>query len=130
VILVPAMKNEAWNKSRSNVQNLPQWKPYWQNFQPRKFLSPQQYVQLLDLSGLHPLRVEVVPTVDPFVDRNELLDWLWGTFAPVIPAEKRREFYSDWIDEYLRLYPQAISNDGVISAELGYVVIEAVLRLK
>jgi trans-aconitate 2-methyltransferase len=128
LILVPLMNNSAWNQARSVVQNSPQWAGYWKNFTPRKFLSPQQYIEILEQSNLEVVRVEAVQTMDAFVDREGILDWLEGTFAPVVPKDKVREFYAQWIEEYLKLDPSAISADGVIYAKLGYIGIEAVLQ--
>jgi hypothetical protein len=122
------MNNEAWNQARSTVQNRPQWSDYWKNFSPRKFLTPQQYIEVLEQSNLKAISVEAVHTMDSFVDMDEILDWLGGTFPPVIPKDAVREFYTQWIGEYLKLDPSAISEDGAIYAKLGYIGIEAVLE--
>ncbi len=127
LILVPLMNNAAWNQARSIVQNRPQWSDYWKNFSPRKFLTPQQYIEVLEQSNLKAISVEAVHTMDSFVDMEEILDWLGGTIPPVIPKDIVREFYTQWIEEYLKLDPSAISADGVIYAKLGYIGIEAVL---
>ncbi|HEV8051910.1 MAG TPA: methyltransferase domain-containing protein [Parachlamydiaceae bacterium] len=129
LILVPLMNNnEAWNQARSIVQKSPEWKEYWKNFSPRKFLTPQSYVELLAQSNLKAISVEAVNTVDPFVNKDEILDWLEGTFPPLVPKERVREFYSQWIEEYIKLDPSAISIEGVIYAKLGYICIEATLE--
>lgn len=65
--------------------------------------------------------------MDPFIDQNEVLDWLEGTFAPVVPKNLAREFYHEWIEEYIRLDPQSIDENGTIYAKLGFIGIEAVL---
>lgn len=127
LILVPLMNNAAWNQARSTVQNRPQWSDYWKNFSPRKFPTPQQYIEILAQSNLKVISVEAVNTMDPFVNREEMLDWSEGTFSPVVPKEKAREFYTQWIEEYLKLDPSAISEDGVIYAKFGYIGIEAAL---
>jgi trans-aconitate 2-methyltransferase len=126
LILVPLMNNMAWNQARSTVQHRSQWSEYWKNVSPRKFLTPHQYIELLEQSNLKAVRVEAVNTLDPFVDMEEILDWLEGTFTPVVPKEMVREFYTQWIEEYLRLDPLAVSEEGVIYAKLGYIGIEAV----
>lgn len=128
LVLVPLMNNVAWNQSRSIVQSRSQWADYWKNFTPRKFLTPHQYIEILEQSGLKAVSVEAVNTIDPFVNKDEILDWLEGTFSPVIPKDEAREFYTQWIEEYLKLDPLAISNEGVIYAKLGYIGIEATLE--
>lgn len=126
LILVPASTNPLLNKARKTVQNRPKWAAYWEKFVPRKFLTPSHYVELLKSAQLEPVRVEMVKTMDPFINRSEILDWFQGTFAPVMPAELAREFYNEWLDEYLLLYPEGIRSDGVIYAELNVIQIEAV----
>lgn len=128
LILVPAMNNKAWNQSRAKIQTSSKWAPYWQGFIPRKFLSMQQYEDLLQETGFHIVKIENVQTIDPFIDLDEILDWLEGTFAPVIPKDQAREFYREWIEEYLRLDPQSIDEKGTIYARLGFISIEAKLN--
>lgn len=125
LILVPAMNNKAWGQARAKVQNAPKWAPYWQRYTPRKFLSVSQYEDLLKETGFQIMKVENILTMDPFIDRDEILDWLEGTFAPVVPKDQAREFYREWIEEYLRLDPQSIDENGTIYARLGFIGIEA-----
>jgi hypothetical protein len=94
----------------------------------RKFLTPQQYIEILEQSNLQAISVEAVNTMDPFIDKKEFIEWLRGTFSPVVPEHLAREFYSQLIEEYLKLDPSAISVDGVIYAKLGYIGIEAALK--
>lgn len=128
LILIPAMNNKAWNLARANVQTRLKWAPYWQGFSPRKFLSVQEYEDLLKKTGFHPVKIENIQTMDPFIDRDEILDWFEGTFAPVVPKDQAREFYREWIEEYIRLDPQSIDESGTIYARLGFIGIEAVLN--
>lgn len=70
----------------------------------------------------------LAPHLKSLIGDEEILDWLEGTFAPVVPKDKVREFYTQWIEEYLKLDPSAISAEGVIYAKLGYIGIETVLH--
>ena len=124
LVLVPAMHNAAWNQARTAVQNRPEWAPYWEKVAPRKFLSASQYQELLELAGFHAIAVQELDTVDPFIDLEELLVWLEGTFTPVVPLSERRRFYLEWVEEYLRLDPEA-ARDGVVFIKLGVIRIEA-----
>ena len=92
LILVPAMNNRNWNQARVKVQTMPKWAPYWQGFSPRKFLSVDQYKDLFREAGFQIVKIENIQTMDPFVDREEILDWLEGTFAPVVPKIKHVNF--------------------------------------
>lgn len=125
LLLVPAMNSPAWGIARTKVQSAPQWAPYWQGFLPRKFGNIQYYTDLLSANGYHIQKIENVPTMDPFVGMEEILDWLEGTFAPVVPKHLVRDFYREWVEEYLRLDPTAIDETGTIFAKLGFIGIEA-----
>jgi len=125
LLLVPAINNPAWSQARSRTQNSPKWNKYWKDYQPRKFLKPAEYEMLLECNHFRPIHIELVETPDPFINRQELLDWLMGTFYPAVPPELRAEFYGEWIDEYLKLNPEALRENGVIHIELSYITIEA-----
>ncbi len=125
LVLVPALANPAWNLARAAVQKRLRWLPYWQNIPPRKFLSAEQYEELFSKAGFHSYLIRPIETRDPFVDREELLVWLEGTFTPAVPLAERRAFYEEWIDEYLRLDPEAVGPDGVFYGKMGTIWIEA-----
>lgn len=125
-IMVPSMDNDAWKLARKKVQVSPKWACYWQNQTPRQFLNPDDYVKLLEDAHLRPIRVERIQTIDPFVDREDFLTFLLGTFIPAVPLEHRVEFWQEFIDEYLRALPEAIQANGVIEARFGRIEIEAI----
>lgn len=124
LVLVPII-NPAWKQARTHVQSLPKWSGYFQNYVPRQFLTAEQYRELFTAAGMHSIEAVAVNTMDPFVDREELITWLQGTFTPMVPQEHSREFYNEWMDEYLRLLPEALGPDGVIYAKMGVVTIRA-----
>jgi trans-aconitate 2-methyltransferase len=124
-IMVPAIDNEAWKQSAKNIQTSPKWACYWENMIPREYLTVDQFVQLLQEANFHVERVEKIQTVDPFVDREELVNFLIGTFTPAVPSDLAREFYNERIDEYLKLLPEALRPNGVIEVRFGRIEIEA-----
>lgn len=125
LILVPTRNNPAWNTARITVQSRARWAPYWQNTPPRKSFTTQQYTEFLQNANLTNIEVKSVKTMDPFIDKNEIIEWLCGTFAPAIPLEYMHEFYNEWIKEYIRLDPNAQRYDNVIYAALGYITMVA-----
>ncbi len=127
LLLTPSTNNKAWSQSRRIVQSKPEWAPYWDKYMPRKFLTVEQYEELLKEAGFRPVKIENIHTMDPFVDVEELLDWFEGTFAPVMPKEIARNYYREWMEEYFRLDPEARDERGVIYIKNGVVGIEAVL---
>lgn len=127
-IMMPAMDNEAWKQARKVVQVSPKWSRYWQNILPRKFLTIEAYTELLKEASFSLTRIEKIQTRDPFIDREEFLNFLLGTFTPAVPAEMAKEFWNEVIDEYIRLLPQALNSNGVIESRFGRIEIEAVYR--
>ncbi|HSX38733.1 MAG TPA: methyltransferase domain-containing protein [Chlamydiales bacterium] len=125
-IMIPALDNPAWQQARQTVQTSPKWASYWQNIPPRKFLTIDECTRMLKENNFYPQRIEKVQTLDPFIDRKEFLDFLLGTFTPAVPADMAREFYNEMIDEYLRLYPEAVNVNGVVEARFNRIEIEAV----
>lgn len=125
-IMVPTLDNQAWKQARKIVQTSPKWTSYWENIPPRKFLTIEEYRDLLNKVGLESQRIERIQTQDPFVDREEFLNFLLGTFTPAVPLDQARDFYNEIIDEYMRLLPNAINAEGVIEVRFGRIEIEAV----
>lgn len=123
---IPTMDNAAWKQARHTVQALPKWECYWHNILPRKFLTVEECAELLKGVNLSPQRIEKIETRDPFIDREEFLNFLLGTFTPAVPLKMAREFYEELIDEYLRLLPAAMNPNGVIEARFGRIEIEAI----
>lgn len=125
-IMIPAVDNLAWKQARKTIQALPKWASYWENIAPRQFRSIEDYHALLILTGFQSVRIEKVQTSDPFINRRELLHFLLGTLTPAVPRKLAKDFYNELIDEYIRLIPDAINEQGVIEARLGRIEIEAI----
>lgn len=125
-LMIPALDNEAWKQARKTLQTSAKWLCYWQNILPRKFLTIGEYTELLKGAGFSLKRIEKIQTRDPFIDREEFLNFLSGTFPPAVPSDMAIEFYNELIDEYIRLSPEALNSEGVIEARLGRIEIEAV----
>ncbi|MEI8126114.1 MAG: hypothetical protein WCG42_10200, partial [Parachlamydiaceae bacterium] len=81
---------------------------------------------LLNEVGLEIQRIERIQTQDPFLDREEFLNFLLGTFTPAVPSDQARDFYNEMIEEYIRLLPEAINAEGVIEVRFGRIEIDAV----
>ncbi len=128
LILVPTVQeNIAWNQARQIVQTKEKWAPYWKGFSSRKFFSCDYYKKLLEETGFRVVKIETKKTMDPFISKQEVVEWLVGTFPPVVPKRELHNFYSEWIEEYIRLDPGALSEEGAIYAKLGFMGIEAVI---
>lgn len=124
-ILIPTMDNEAWNQARKTIQASPKWSCYWQNIMPRKFLTIEEFTSLLQQANLNIQRIEKIKTADPFVDREEFLAFLLGTFNPAVPSDMAKEFFNEMIDEYIRLLPDVLKSNGVLEVRFGRIEAEA-----
>jgi SAM-dependent methyltransferase len=125
IMTIPSKDNLSWEEARKNIESLPKWAFYWKQVTPKVVLTMEEYVEALEKVGLYPIRVEKIDTLDPFVDRQEFVDFLVATFAPVLPKELLQEFCCELINEYIRLFPAALQIEGVIEFRPGRIEIEA-----
>ncbi|MCH9621640.1 MAG: Trans-aconitate 2-methyltransferase [Chlamydiia bacterium] len=114
LILVPANKESNWSAAVKSVCQGPKWSSYWKDYEPRIFLNCDQSKKLLSETNYEILSVENLLTVDPFIDKEDLVAWMMGTYPPLIPKELERSFFSEVIDAYISLSPEAMNEDGTI----------------
>ncbi len=129
LLLLHTFDNEAWNEAMKTLRSSSKWSSYFENHEIKKPLTLEEYEELLYLVHLEPLKIKKRQTLDPFIDRQEFLQFLLGSFTPpslLKNVKKTMEFHNELIDEYLRLLPSALKADGVIEARLGRIEIEAV----
>ncbi|CDR34927.1 class I SAM-dependent methyltransferase [Criblamydia sequanensis] len=125
LVMIPAFNNAYLKKAIINVEKDSRWSPYFKDHKPRKFFSIEEAKKYILTTGFTPIRIENIETIDPFVDRQELLSFFMGTFPALVPKECALDFYNEWIDEYFRLLPEAF-HDGIIEARFGRIEIEAI----
>ena len=104
----------------------PKWSEYWKDFDPPVWHSEQEWKQYLDQAGFTHIRIEKIPTMDPFIDRSEWLEWLKAVHPPRIPEERMDEYFSEFIDRYLAHDPEAVDKNGVVYAKFGRIELEAI----
>lgn len=125
LILVPSAKEDAWDQAVTTICQDQKWSKYWENYVPRVFLSSSQYRQLLAETQFEVVSVEDVPTCDPFIDKEELINWLIGTYPPCVPKSLANPFYTEIIDEYILIKPDAINDKGSICVSFDSIRIVA-----
>lgn len=125
-IMTPSMDNPAWKEAGKTLRNSEKWSIYWQKATPRKFPTVEQYAILLKNAVLKAKRIEKVQTSDAFIDREELMQFLLGTMAPVMPSDLAHQYWNELIDEYLRLSPESLREDGAIEVRFSRVEVEAI----
>jgi trans-aconitate methyltransferase len=83
----------------------PEWVKYFQDFQfPFGFYGIEEYRDWLGLSGLSPIRVELIPKDMVHADVENLKGWIRTTWLPYtqrIPITERDRFISDLAETYL-----------------------------
>lgn len=128
LILVPSAKDFAWSDAVAATCQNPKWSAYWEDYVPRIFLNSDQYNQLLNETHFEVLSIEDIPTIDPFVNKQELIAWLIGTYPSCVPKNLANEFYSEIIDNYLYRDPNAINDKGAISVSFDSIRIIATAK--
>ena len=125
LLLLHAFDNEDWNLANKTIKASPKWSSYFENREQKQSLTVEDYQELLSLVHLRPLKVQKIQTIDPFIDRQEFLQFLVGSFTPPLLQENAIDFHNELIDEYLRLRPSAKKDNGVIEAQFGKIEIVA-----
>lgn len=128
LLTFPAEGNDQWKQARLTIQRSPKWERYWKNYPFRKWYTAAEYKPFIQEAGLYLIQLDKISSLDPFIDKFEFIEWLKGVFPPVVPKDLEDEFYSEIIDEYIRIYPEAIDSNGVIYARLGRLEIKATLN--
>lgn len=100
------------------------WAEYFVELKPSfLFASVEDYRRMMKEAGFNKAMVEFVPSIDPFVNQREFIDWFVGTFPHIhyLPRARWDEFVSDVLVRYKQYRPEAFSDDGVIRGFWGRV---------
>ena len=125
LILVPSTKESAWREAVVEVIKNPKWSSYWKDFTHRVYLSAEEYHSVLEETNFEVISINDIPTVDPFVDEEELAAWMEGTYPPFVPSELRQEFYKEIITSYLEKSPSSKTDNGVICVSFDAITVVA-----
>lgn len=105
-----------------------QWQPYFYDFEfPYGFYDPEEYNSFLKKSTLEPLRVELIPKVMSYDDKEGLAGWIRTTWLPYtqrVPDDKRDVFIDQIVDQYFESNPP--DQDGKIHVNMVRLEVEAV----
>jgi trans-aconitate 2-methyltransferase len=108
----------------AGVMQEPQWVGYFADFVfPYAFYGPEDYLPWLEESGLHPLRVELIPKDMTHQGASELEGWIRTTWLPYterVPEELRGQFVRQLAASYLARHPL----DGTGRAHVAMVRLE------
>lgn len=105
------------------------WKKYFENRKASfKFETLTQLKKRFFNSPFSNVAVNFKESRDPFVGKNEFVNWILGTmdFIQDVPSELRSKLASEIIEEYVRLRPDALSKDDIYYASWGRIEVFAV----
>ncbi|MCI5052254.1 MAG: methyltransferase domain-containing protein [Simkaniaceae bacterium] len=128
LILVPSSKESAWDEAIAAICSIEKWSQHLEKIAETVFLDSGEYANLLETCQFTVISVKDIKTKDPFVDKEEFVSWLVGTYPPIVKRELLTDFFSDIVDQYIAIYPDAIDANGTISAEFDAIQIVAVKR--
>lgn len=82
-----------------------EWRGYFSDFQfSYGFYEPQEYTNWIGEAGLSPVRIELIPKVMTYDQRDGLAGWVRTTWLPYIervPDGKKEEFIAALVDRYI-----------------------------
>lgn len=121
-VIPPVPTNSEWAVAVRDTMESPQWSDYFKNFQSTfRFENLNAYVEYFKNANFSVLHAKDVPSVDPFVNKEEAINWFKGTWPHIhcLPKELRTPFISEMIDRYIENRPTALSPDGVLYFHWG-----------
>lgn len=127
-VIPPVTNNSEFEEAIHETMNDSRWQSYFKSFQSTfRFEDLQEYIKYFENAGFSIVHAKNVPSVDPFVNREEAINWFRGTWPHIhyLPKELHKAFLNDMIDCYIRKRPTACSNDGVIYFYWGHYEIIA-----
>jgi trans-aconitate methyltransferase len=105
----------------------PRWTEYFRGFGfPYHFYGPEEYRIWLDLAGLVPRRLELVPK--DMVHKGRLglegiIRTTWLPYTERLPEGMRQEFVSEVASRYLDRYP--LDDEGLVHVQMMRLEVEA-----
>ncbi|MBU1341132.1 MAG: methyltransferase domain-containing protein [Proteobacteria bacterium] len=103
------------------------WQSYFQNFSfAYGFHDVEIYTSWLKQAGLVPQRVELIPKVMSYDDRQGLAGWIRTTWLPYIdriPTHLKKNFVAQLVDTYIACHP--FDKKGKIHVDMVRLEVEA-----
>jgi trans-aconitate methyltransferase len=103
------------------------WNQYFLNFKfPYGFHDPKMYELWIKQASLTPIRIELIPKIMSYKDKEGLAGWIRTTWLPYtdrIPVNSRNEFTAQLVEKYIEKYPA--DNKGNINISMVRLEVEA-----
>lgn len=103
------------------------WKPHFKGFEfPYGFHEPTGYGGWLEETGLHAVRIEVIPKDMKHEDKSDLAAWIRTTWLPYtdrVPEHQREKFIDELVDSYMLKHPP--DSEGRIHVRMVRLEVEA-----
>jgi trans-aconitate 2-methyltransferase len=104
-----------------------EWGQYFSDFAfSYGFYGPEEYTTWISETGLHPVRIELIPKVMSYDHREGLAGWVRTTWLPYIeriPDNRKEEFITELVDRYVVKYPP--DSEGKINVHMMRLEVEA-----
>ena len=104
-----------------------EWHRFFFDFEfPYGFYDSEEYKTCLNKAGLKPVRVELIPKVMSYDDKDGLAGWIrttWLPFTQRVPDDKKEAFINQIVDKYVEEYP--FDHDGKVHVSMVRLEVEA-----
>lgn len=113
----PFKTNSEYDAALKETVESEKWKSYFVNYEPAfNFCSLDEYQKMLTAIGLNILECKFQPSVDPFINGEEFVNWFKACMPHIhyIPEELHNEFAYELLERYLINRPTAVTDDGAI----------------
>lgn len=113
----PIHTNAEYDQAVKMTISSSKWKNYFSNFASTfQFADLEGYKSAITAAGLVLIEGKYQPSIDPFVNAQEYINWFKGTMPHVhyLPEDKQDEFIQDILNTYLTLRPEAVADDGTL----------------
>jgi len=105
-----------------------EWHGFFTGFKfPYGFYDPEEYMSYLEKRALIPVRVELIPKVMSYDDKEGLAAWIRTTWLPYtqrVPDDKREAFIEQIVDEYVGNHP--FDHYGKVHVNMVRLEVEAI----
>lgn len=118
LLVIPQAADPTFMKAGSDVFAKYQLEAPWKTQTPPSLTmrSIEGCYYFLKESGYQILELEMIDTITPYFDKQELVEWMIGTVAANwnVPLSISPQFFSDVVDRMCELEPEIIDQEGHI----------------
>lgn len=111
-----------------DVMSENEWSRYFIHFEfPYGFYDVEEYKGWLENAGLEPVRLELIPKVMSYDDKDGLAGWIRTTLLPYtirVPSDQMEEFINQIYERYVEKFP--LDKEGNVNVNMVRLEVEAI----